>query len=113
METISIENGEHYKWGGQCDGWHLLKRDDVSIIQEEVPPGCSEVNHYHKISSQFFYLLEGAASMYIDGEKIIINQGCGLFVPSGTPHMLKNEAVAPIKFLVISFPKSHGDKYEV
>ncbi len=29
---ISIEKAEHYLWGGNCDGWHLLKRDDMSVI---------------------------------------------------------------------------------
>lgn len=23
MPITSIENGEHYLWGGNCDGWHL------------------------------------------------------------------------------------------
>jgi hypothetical protein len=30
---VSIENAEHYIWGEICDGWHLLKRDDMSVIQ--------------------------------------------------------------------------------
>lgn len=113
METVSTQNAKHYKWGEMCDGWHLLKREDVSIIQELVPPGCAEVNHYHKLSSQFFYLLEGTAAMYLEEEKLLINQGSGLFIPPGAKHRLVNETDAPIKFLVISFPKSHGDKYEV
>jgi hypothetical protein len=34
---ISSENAERYKWGEVCDGWHLLQRADVSVIQERVP----------------------------------------------------------------------------
>jgi hypothetical protein len=32
MKPISIANAEHYLWGGDCDGWHLLQRNDLSAI---------------------------------------------------------------------------------
>ena len=57
--VVSIENAEHYIWGDICDGWHLLKREDISIIQERVPPGATEAMHYHNTARQFFYILEG------------------------------------------------------
>ncbi len=28
---ISIENAEHYIWGENCDGWHLLYRQWSNI----------------------------------------------------------------------------------
>jgi hypothetical protein len=33
---ISTKNAYHYLWDEICDGWHLLKRDDMSVIQERV-----------------------------------------------------------------------------
>ena len=33
-EVVSINNAEHYKWGRASDGWHLLKQDDLSVIDE-------------------------------------------------------------------------------
>ena len=47
--VISIENAEHYIWGEINDGWHLLKRDDMSVIQERVPP---QVKHQFKNNSK-------------------------------------------------------------
>jgi hypothetical protein len=42
MQTISRQTAEHYTWGGpqrsQCDGWHLVKTRELSIIEELVPP---------------------------------------------------------------------------
>jgi hypothetical protein len=32
----STENSEHYQWGNLCDGWHLLKSDTLSVIQEKM-----------------------------------------------------------------------------
>ena len=60
---ISIENAEHYVWGEICDGWRLLQRDDMSIIQERVPAGGAEVMHFHQFARQFFYVLEGQGTM--------------------------------------------------
>jgi hypothetical protein len=42
-KIVSINSGEHYKWGGRqgtdCDGWHLLKTPELSIIEELMPAG--------------------------------------------------------------------------
>ena len=54
---ISVQNAEHYVWGEVCDGWHLLQREGMSIIQERVPAGASEVMHHHEVARQFFYIL--------------------------------------------------------
>ena len=35
----SIKNAEHYQWGNACDGWHLLKSETLSVIQEKMPAG--------------------------------------------------------------------------
>ena len=59
--AIAIDSAEHYVWGGVCDGWHLLKRDDLSVIRERVPAGAAETPHRHARSRQFFYVLEGEA----------------------------------------------------
>ena len=55
----SVQNTEHYVWGDGCDGWHLLKERDLSVIQERVPPGVGEVRHFHSQSRQYFFILRG------------------------------------------------------
>ena len=107
---IDNQTAEHYYWGNNCDGWHLLKSEDLSIIQERVPPGCSETMHYHKKSFQFFYILSGKCTLKV-GDKIFelrAQQGCP--VPPMIPHQLLNEGSEDLHFLVISSPKSHDDK---
>ncbi|MET7035751.1 hypothetical protein [Elizabethkingia miricola] len=54
MSIRDINNTEHYNWGGVCDGWHLLKTDSLSIIQEKMPPNTEETFHYHTKAQQFF-----------------------------------------------------------
>ncbi len=39
MSVKDTSTGEHYRWGDGSEGWHLLKREDLSVIEERVPPG--------------------------------------------------------------------------
>lgn len=113
MLPVSTRNGgEHYRWGDGCDGWHLLRRDDLSVIQELVPAGASERAHHHERSRQFFYILEGAAAIEMDGRLVRLGPEEGLEVPPGTVHRFVNDSDAPVRFLVISMPKSHGDRVD-
>ncbi|MGA8345596.1 MAG: hypothetical protein WB781_26940, partial [Candidatus Sulfotelmatobacter sp.] len=41
--SVSRENAEHYRWGVDCDGWHLVKDAQLSVIEEFMPPGAAEV----------------------------------------------------------------------
>ncbi len=110
---VSIENADHYRWGKECDGWHLLDRSDLSVIQERMPAGTSEQMHYHKHSRQFFFVLEGAATMEFEGSRLLLAKGQGVEIPPGIRHRLCNESRENLSFLVFSVPKSHGDRYDV
>ena len=41
-QIISTKSAEHYKWGADCDGWHLVKTADLSVSEERMPAGTSE-----------------------------------------------------------------------
>ena len=113
MKPISLDNAEHYNWGDGCDGWHLLKGDGLSVIQERVPPGKFEIKHFHHHSRQFFYILSGEATMVVNNERITLRAGQGIEIPPGTRHQFRNDSAAEVNFLVISCPKSHGDRENV
>ncbi|HEV7491681.1 MAG TPA: cupin domain-containing protein [Rhodanobacteraceae bacterium] len=110
---VGIDTAEHYRWGAVCDGWHLLKRDDFSVIRERVPPGAAETRHTHNHARQFFYVLDGAASIEVDGVCHALAAGQGLHVPPGAVHQFRNDSAADVHFLVVSVPKSHGDRENV
>jgi hypothetical protein len=61
MSVASIETGNHYVWGGNCDGWHLAASPNLSVIQERAPSGSSEVCHLHNKAYPLFYVLNGFA----------------------------------------------------
>ncbi len=99
MSVVSRDSGRHYVWGAGCDGWHLLEGDDLSVIEERVPPGAAEMPHRHRHARQFFYVLSGTATLELEGVAHRLESGEGLHVD--------------LRFLVISAPRSHGDREEL
>jgi mannose-6-phosphate isomerase-like protein (cupin superfamily) len=110
LTPVSQENASHYVWGDHCDGWHLLQEPELSVIEECMPPGASEVCHSHRKAQQFFFILSGQATMEANGEGIILMTGQGLAIPPGSRHQFRNHSDQPVRFLVISQPPSHGDR---
>lgn len=107
---ISKHNAEHYIWGNSCDGWHLLKSNELSVIHERMPVNTSEVRHFHNQACQFFFVLSGTATLEVNGERIILNPQEGVEVPPLTPHQMINESNKEVEFLVISQPTSKEDR---
>ena len=108
--VMSIDNAEHYVWGEICDGWHLLKRDDMSVIQERVPAGGAEVMHYHEVARQYFYILEGEGTMVFEDHEVTLTKGQGLEIAPLVKHQFKNRSQTDVHFLVISVPSTRGDR---
>ena len=110
VEAIDRGIAQHYSWGNNCDGWHLLKTDTVSIIEERMPPGTSEVRHYHQKANQFFYVLKGILQIEVEENELTLNAGQGLHIKAGERHQVFNRSANDAEFLVVSNPPSHGDR---
>jgi mannose-6-phosphate isomerase-like protein (cupin superfamily) len=109
-EPISSESAEHYIWGKICDGWHLVRSGELSVIEERMPPATEEQRHWHARARQFFYVLEGELTMQFDDRVVIVGARQGIEIAPGTAHQAKNSSGADTRFLVISQPPSHGDR---
>ncbi len=110
--SISIDRAQHYVWGEGCDGWHLLRSDDLSVIQERVPAGAGEVAHVHRHSHQFFLILEGEGTMVLEEQEITLQKGSGIEIRPGIRHRFCNRTSSDVIFIVVSAPPSHGDRVE-
>jgi mannose-6-phosphate isomerase-like protein (cupin superfamily) len=110
IRAITEATAEHYIWGNNCDGWHLVKNPQLSVIQERMPAGTSEVRHFHHHAQQFFYVLAGEAVMEGEGGTMTLGAGEGVWIPAGTSHQMRNDSGDEVHFLVISQPPSHGDR---
>ncbi len=108
----SIKSAEHYNWGGACDGWHLVKTPELSVIEELMPAAASEGRHFHVQARQFFYVLEGELTMEIEYHQFVLKKGEGIEVSAGQQHQAANKGANALRILVTSQPPSHGDRID-
>jgi mannose-6-phosphate isomerase-like protein (cupin superfamily) len=106
----NTQTAEHYRWGQVCDGWRLLDRSDLSVIQERIPPGAGEVRHYHQRARQLFYVLTGELQIELGGQLYLLSPADSLEVPPGEPHRVRNTGSIDVAFLVVSAPTTQGDR---
>jgi methyltransferase (TIGR00027 family) len=107
---VSTASAEHYEWGQHCDGWHLVKNDNLSVIQEQMPPGAAEQRHQHTKARQFFYVLNGKLTLEMEGTTHTLGARSGIEVPPGAAHRASNPGPETVVFLLVSQPPAHGDR---
>jgi mannose-6-phosphate isomerase-like protein (cupin superfamily) len=110
--VTSTATAEHYLWGDGCPGWHLVRAAGLSVIEERMPVGTSEVRHWHARTRQFFYVLSGTLTMEVEGVRHQLEARMGIELSPGTAHQAVNESPDDVEFLVVSMPPSHGDRHE-
>ena len=81
-----------------------------SLAEARVPVGTATQRHYHWLSEEFYFILEGRGSMEIDGELRDVAPGDAILIPSGCWHTIT--AHETLRFLCCCAPPySHDDTY--
>lgn len=109
-ESVDRSTAPHYEWGGMNDGWRLLDRDDLSVIEERVPSGGAEEWHVHALARQFFVVLGGSAVMQTATGDVPLRMGQCVEIEPGLAHRFTNPGDEDVRFLVISSPSTREDR---
>jgi mannose-6-phosphate isomerase-like protein (cupin superfamily) len=81
-----------------------------SLAEATVPVGRPTERHYHKLSEEFYFILEGTGRMEIDGEEQDVSTGDAILIPPGAWHQIT--ASTTLRFLCCCAPAySHEDTY--
>jgi mannose-6-phosphate isomerase-like protein (cupin superfamily) len=84
--------------------------ENQSLAEASVPVGQPTERHYHKLSEEFYFILEGEGTMEIDGESRPVAAGDAILIPKNAWHQIT--AVKPLRFLCCCAPPySHEDVY--
>jgi mannose-6-phosphate isomerase-like protein (cupin superfamily) len=70
---------------------NTASRSCFALIATE-PPGGGPPLHTHATEDEFFLVLEGEISFWIDGTISRVGEGGTAFVPRGLPHCFKNRS---------------------
>ncbi len=80
------------------------------LADATVPVGQPTERHYHKLSEEFYFILEGQGTMAIDGEERPVLPGDAILIPPGAWHQIT--ASQTLRFLCCCAPPySHEDTY--
>jgi quercetin dioxygenase-like cupin family protein len=88
-----------FKTVGSQSGGQFLTLEYVAPPQFSGPPP-----HWHKVTTEIFYVLDGALTVIIDGQATTVGPGGYAFVPPGIVHTFANQGDAPAKYLLVASP---------
>lgn len=107
------KTAEHYLWGDNCDSWVLADTPGLSVKQESMPSATREKLHFHTNAQQFFFILNGTATFYLEDEPIVVAKEQGILIQPEAKHYIANESDSQLEFLVISQPTTNDDRTTV
>jgi len=75
-----------------------------SLAEARVPVGASTTPHYHPVTEEIYYLLEGRARMQIDDQFQDVGPGDAIAIPPGSTHQITNTGETTLKLLCCCAP---------
>jgi mannose-6-phosphate isomerase-like protein (cupin superfamily) len=81
-----------------------------SLAEARVAPGVSTTPHYHPLTEEIYYILEGAGQMRLGEELQTVGPGDAIAIPPGQVHSISNTGNTTLKLLCCCAPGyEHGD----
>ncbi len=78
-----------------------------SLAEATLDTGMATERHYHKVSEEFYFLLEGRGVMELDGETRELGVGDAVLIPQNAWHSIR--ALEPLRFLCCCAPPYRHD----
>src|SRR5215475_3407406 len=69
-----------------------------SLAEARLAPGQKTTRHYHPLTEEIYYLLEGKGRMRIGDELCDVGPGDAIAIPPGAVHTIENTGADVLKF---------------
>ena len=107
LQTLIRHEGEAPRERSTC-GWRdrLISREDSNVtawVHAVDIDGARE--HYHKVATELYYVLEGEGDVVLDGEPVSVSKGALLHIPPGVVHGARGK----MRVLVVGIPDMSDD----
>jgi mannose-6-phosphate isomerase-like protein (cupin superfamily) len=81
-----------------------------SLAEATVPAGVATERHYHRVSEEFYFVVEGRGLMEVDGVESEVGPGDSVLIPPGAWHRITG--IECLRFLCCCAPPyAHEDTY--
>jgi quercetin dioxygenase-like cupin family protein len=91
----------------------------LALVEQTAPSGHAPPPHKHQREDEWFYVLDGELTFWLDGSRSIGGPGFLAFLPKGVPHGFAVTSSEPARFLIgtspsgfDSFVRAVGDRAE-
>lgn len=102
-----------FVWREICHGWTLLDRPNLHVVQERMPPQTFELRHVHTETHQFYFVLEGRATIERGNDEFHVERAQAIEIPPGCVHKMRNDSQSDLEFLVISSHRPRDDRQDL
>ncbi len=75
-----------------------------SLAYIVIPPGKSSASHYHQLSQESYYILEGEGQVRVDQQHFFIKPGQVCYIEPGETHQISNQGEKDLVFLAVCVP---------
>ena len=66
-----------------------------SLAEAHVPAGTATQRHCHRLAEEFYFILEGAGEMEINGTTRPVGPGDAILIPAGAWHTVPSISISP------------------
>jgi len=86
----------------------IVTKADTPVANLHVTRITDSVKHYHKLCTEYYYILEGSGKMELGDDVVDLEPGVTIVIEPGTPH----RAYGDITTIVIGIPAQvHDDEF--
>ena len=86
----------------------IFTRADTPVANLHVTEITDSRKHFHRKSTEYYYILEGTGRMELNNDVIDVEPGTAVIIPPGTAH----RAFGHLKALIVVIPAAeHGDEF--
>jgi mannose-6-phosphate isomerase-like protein (cupin superfamily) len=75
-----------------------------SLAEASLAPGQATERHYHGLTEETYYLVQGRGLMELDGETAKVAAGDAILIPPGSRHQIRNTGEGPLRLLCACAP---------
>ncbi|MDX1931137.1 MAG: cupin domain-containing protein [Capsulimonadales bacterium] len=75
-----------------------------SLAEATLPPGRATEPHFHPVSEEIYYILQGEGEMRIGTERLDVGPSDAIAIPPGAVHTIQNIGTVDLVFLCCCAP---------
>jgi mannose-6-phosphate isomerase len=87
----------------------LLDADNTKVKHITVNPGGKLSYQYHHKRSEHWVIIEGTASIVVEGRNMIVEAGDSTYLPVGIKHRVENKQDTPLVFIEVQTGEYFGE----